>query len=60
MKIYLYSCVFLAMLSEDFLDPVSMLFLVFLFIFLKNIEVYQLLPVWVPWKGHDALPKVFL
>ena len=48
------------MLSEHFLYPVSMPLLVFLFTFLKNIEVYRLLPVWEPWRGHDTLVKAFL
>ena len=35
----------------------SMLFLVFLLIFLKNIKF---LAGWIPWRGHDALVNFFL
>ena len=58
--IYIHNCVFQGMFSEDLLDPVSMLFLVFLFIFLNNIKVYWLLLVWVHWRSDDALIKAFL
>ena len=58
---YIYIILFFqGMFSEDLLDPVSMLFLVLLFIFLNNIKVYWLLLVWVHWRSDDALIKAFL